>query len=74
MLRRLSLEDGTVTDHRYQVAAMGWFITAAGNSYRVGSDFERPGGWGDDSDLAERSAALYDLIRANNARLINLID
>lgn len=74
MLRRLSLEDGTVTDHRYQVAAMGWFITAAGNSYRVGSDFECPGGWGDDSDLAERSAALYDLIRANNARLINLID
>lgn len=74
MLRRLSLEDGTVTDDRHQVAAMGWFLTAAGNSYRAGSQFERPGDWGDDDDLAERSAALYDLILANNARLLTLID
>lgn len=74
MLRRLSLEDGAVTDDRYQVAAMGWFLTAAGNSYRAGSDFERPGDWGDDSALAERSAALFDTILANNARLLELID
>ena len=74
MLRRLSLEDGTVTDDRHQVAAMGWFLTAAGNSYRLGSEFERPGDWGDDSALAERSAALYNTILANNARLLELID
>ncbi len=74
MLRRLSLADGNVIDDRHQVAAIGWFLTAAGNSYRVGSDFERPGDWGDDADLAERSTALYNTIRANNARLLDLLD
>ena len=74
MLRRLSMADGEVIDERHQVRAMGWFLTAAGNSYRAGADFERPGDWGDDSGLAERSTALYDVILANNARLLDLID
>ena len=74
MLRRLALEDGSVLDDSQQVAALGWFVTAAGNSYRAGSAFERPGDWGDDDALAERSAALYDMIRANNDHLVGLLD
>lgn len=74
MLRRVSLADGEVIDDRHQIASIGWFLTAAGNSYRAGSAFERPGDWGDDKALADRSAALYDIIRANNDRLLDLLN
>ena len=74
MLRRVSLADGEVIDDRHQIASIGWFLTAAGNSYRAGADFERPGDWGDDKALAERSAALYDTIRTNNDQLLSLLN
>ena len=74
MVRRVALEDGEVLDDAHQVAAIGWFVTAAGNAYRAGNVFERPGDWGDDELLAERSSELYDSIRTNNDWLLDLIE
>lgn len=74
MHRRLAVEDGEVIDDRRQVAAIAWFATAAGNAYRSGEDFERPGDWGDDAELEARSRELYGAIRANNDWLLGLLD
>ncbi|MBE0487529.1 MAG: hypothetical protein IBX53_00495 [Halomonas sp.] len=74
MQRRLAVADGEVIDERHQVAAIAWFATAAGNAYRSGEAFERPGDWGDDTELEARSRALYDAIRANNDWLLTLLD
>lgn len=74
MQRRLAVENGDVIDDRHQVAAIAWFATAAGNAYRSGDAFERPGDWGDDAELEARSLALYDVILANNEWLLALLD
>ncbi len=74
MQRRLAVADGEVIDERRQVAAIAWFATAAGNAYRSGEAFERPGDWGDDAELEASSRALYDAIRANNDWLLTLLD
>ena len=74
MHRRLAVADGEVIDDRRQVAAIAWFATAAGNSYRSGEAFERPGDWGDDAELEARSRDLYGAIRTNNDWLLTLLD
>lgn len=74
MLRRLAVENGDIIDDRHQVAAIAWFATAAGNAYRSGDAFERPGDWGDNAELEARSRELYEAIRANNDWLLTLLD
>jgi len=74
MVRRLALDDGEVNDDRHQVAAIGWFVTAAGNAYRSGSAFDRPGSWENDAELEARSRDLYEAIRHNNEWLLSLLE
>lgn len=56
----LSYGDGTVVDQSTATRTAAAFVQGVGNSYRTGSRYERPGDWGDDEALAERSKALYD--------------
>ncbi len=60
---------GEVTEPATSIAAASAFVMAAGNGYRAGNAFDRPGSWDEDAELAERSRALYDAILAHAALL-----
>ncbi|MCG5526517.1 hypothetical protein LRB11_16565, partial [Ectothiorhodospira haloalkaliphila] len=74
MVSRLDWQSGDILDAVPQVSAIGWFVTAAGNGYRSGNAFDRPGAWEDDPQLAERSRALYDTLLHHNAWLLKRLD
>ncbi|WP_019623858.1 hypothetical protein [Thioalkalivibrio thiocyanoxidans] len=57
---RLAYEDGSVADPTVTTRSVAAFMMAVANGYRTGEAFDRPGSWGDDEALAERSRALYD--------------
>jgi len=58
----VDFSDGSPSDQRLSVSTAGMFITMAANNYRKGSAFERASDWDRvDSEVADRSRALYDL-------------
>lgn len=71
MVRRLDFNTGEVTDARKQVASIAWYVTAVGNGYRSGDQFDRPGSWEGNPELEERSRSLYGSLRSNNDWLLN---
>lgn len=61
LVSSLSYESGEVGDARTTVSASGMFITAAGNTYRNGSAFERASDWDTQSEeTVAQSRLLYD--------------
>ncbi|MBE0487343.1 hypothetical protein [Marinobacter sp.] len=70
MVRQLDFNTGEVTDQRKQLASIAWYVTAAGNGYRSGDRFDRPGSWEGNAELEQRSRALYDSLLTNNNWLL----
>lgn len=71
VVTELDHSTGAVTDDRIHTATVGTFILGIGNSYRAGSDFERPGNFDDTvpEEMRERSIELYDIQLANTKLL-----
>ncbi|QOC24072.1 hypothetical protein IC757_08215 [Wenzhouxiangella sp. AB-CW3] len=70
----LDYESGEVREADTRIGAASAFVMAAGNGYRAGNAFDRPGSWDDDADLAERSRALYDAILSHGRLLTDESD
>ena len=63
LVSAIDFETGEISDERHMVGPIGMFITAAGNSYRSGSAFERASDWDEVSEEVRRqSEQLYDAI------------
>jgi hypothetical protein len=69
LISQLDYATGEIIDERYSAAAIGMFLTAAGNAYRV-ELFERADSWDEVEEAIEtRSRELYDRLLANSALL-----
>ena len=71
VVAELDAEDGSVLDDRATTQAVSAFIQGVGNSYRIGTAFDRPGSWNDDKELAGRSERLYDRFLDHGRLLTN---
>ncbi len=69
VVTELDASDGSVRDDRTTTQAVSAFIRGVGNGYRTGNAFDRPGSWGEDAELAERSERLYDRFLAHGRLL-----
>lgn len=67
----LDYDTGETRESALSIPAVAGFVMAAGNGYRAGNAFDRPGRWTEtgNQSLAERSRALYDAILAHGRLL-----